>query len=142
MSDALVETTDIAATIMTHLGLPCPRRVRVGRSRRSWPTQAATTETPCSATSRTGRWSGPAAGNSGRHGDGDGELYDWRTTRPSCSNLYHLPALAGVRGDLLSRYALQMLENQRVRAQIAQTAPDQDRERAIASLDPATRTSG
>ena len=36
-SDALIETTDVVATILTHLGLPLPSPCQSGRFSRSWP---------------------------------------------------------------------------------------------------------
>jgi choline-sulfatase len=133
-ADTLIETTDVVATILTHLGRPLPspcesqplQAVLADPSREH--RDAAFSYVEDRAMVRTGRW------KLGIYGDGDGELYDLEADPQELHNLFHDTAYAETRAELVARYAQQTLANQKIRTQIQRTAADPDRDRAIAAV--------
>ena len=100
-SDALIETTDVVATILTHLGrpLPSPCQSRPLQPLLADPSlehrDAVFSYVEDRAMVRTGRW------KLGLYGDGDGELYELDDDPSELRNLFHEPAQAAVRTELL-----------------------------------------
>lgn len=132
--DALVDTTDIAATILTHLGVPLPTPCE---SRPLQPLLADPSRAHRDAVFsyvedramvRTDRW------KLTRYGDGDGELYDLKADPTELRNLYHSTEHGAVRAELIERLAAESLAGHAFRSRLNRCPPDPDRARAFAEI--------
>ncbi|MCC6173958.1 MAG: sulfatase-like hydrolase/transferase [Chloroflexi bacterium] len=133
-TSALVDTIDIAATILTHLGLPLPDPCQ---SRALQPLLAHPQQTHREAVYsyvndramvRTDRW------KLTRYGDGDGELYDLETDPNELHNLHHDPTHAAERAAMIERLASRAIADQAVRSRLNRCPPDPDRARAFEEI--------
>jgi arylsulfatase len=133
-STALVDTTDIAATILTHLGLPLPSPCQ---SRPLQPVladpaldhrDAVFSYVDDRAMVRTDGW------KLGQYGDGDGELYDMVNDPTELRNLYHEPAYREIRAELMARLATEAVSGYGVRSQLNRCPPDEERARAFEEI--------
>jgi arylsulfatase len=131
---ALVDTTDIAATILTHLGRSLPP---ICQSRPLQPLledpsrphrRAVFSYVEDRAMVRTDRW------KLARYGDGDGELYDLDDDPEELRNLYGESAHAATRAELLDLLVDETLATNGLRAELNRCPPDPDRARAFEEI--------
>jgi hypothetical protein len=131
---ALVDTTDIAATILTHLGRSLPP---ICQSRPLQPLfddpsrphrRAVFSYVEDRAMVRTDRW------KLARYGDGDGELYDLDDDPEELRNLYGERGHAATRAELLDLLVDETLVTNGLRAELNRCPPDPDRARAFEEI--------